>query len=204
MASNEYEFQTKWRVEATPDEVFDILSQPEELPRWWPSVYLAVEELDLGDESGVGRVVRFHTKGWLPYTLDWTARVTEVDRPGRVRLAAYGDLEGEGHWTLTADGAFTDIVYDWKVSALKSLLRSGSFFARPVFERNHQWAMARGEESLKLEILRRRARNEAERRAVPAPPPPTADSSLAMLLGAVGAVSAVAAGAAVIWRRRPR
>jgi len=33
--------------------------------------------------------------------------------------------------------------------------------------------MARGEESLKLELLRRHARTAAEREAVPAPPRPT-------------------------------
>jgi hypothetical protein len=33
--------------------------------------------------------------------------------------------------------------------------------------------MARGEESLKLELRRRRARTDAERQAVPAPPGPT-------------------------------
>jgi len=35
------------------------------------------------------------------------------------------------------------------------------------------WAMARGEESRMLEVLRRRAKTEAERVAVPAPPGPT-------------------------------
>ena len=41
---------------------------------------------------------------------------------------------------------------------------------RPFFAANHRWAMARGEESLALELRRRRARTEAERQAIPAPP----------------------------------
>jgi hypothetical protein len=44
---------------------------------------------------------------------------------------------------------------------------------RPIFRANHLWAMARGEESLDLELRRRRAETEEERRAVPAAPGPT-------------------------------
>ena len=43
--SNQYAFLTRWRVEGTCGEVADVLGDPLELPRWWPSVYLAVEEL---------------------------------------------------------------------------------------------------------------------------------------------------------------
>ncbi|HEY1905085.1 MAG TPA: hypothetical protein VGG91_03530 [Myxococcaceae bacterium] len=47
-----------------------------------------------------------------------------------------------------------------------------SWLLRPVFAANHRWAMARGEESLALELRRRRARTDAERAAIPAPPGP--------------------------------
>ena len=80
MSANEYHFVTHWRVAGTVEEVSDVLGEPE-LPRWWPSVYLAVREIEYGSESGVGRVVELHTKGWLPYTLRWSFRVTESRRP---------------------------------------------------------------------------------------------------------------------------
>ena len=67
--SNQYEFLTRWRVEGTSGEVADILGDPLALARWWPSVYLHVEELRPSDARGLGRRVRLHTKGWLPYTL---------------------------------------------------------------------------------------------------------------------------------------
>ena len=69
--SNQYEFLTRWRVEGTCGEVADVLSDALDLPRWWPSVYLHVEELTPADANGLGRRVRLHTKGWLPYTLIW-------------------------------------------------------------------------------------------------------------------------------------
>jgi hypothetical protein len=41
---------------------------------------------------------------------------------------------------------------------------------RPLFAANHRWAMAKGLESLELELRRRRAGSEEERRLVPDPP----------------------------------
>jgi hypothetical protein len=66
------------------------------------------------------------------------------------------------------------ITYNWRVSAIKPLLRWLSWLLRPVFAANHRWAMARGEESLRPELRRRRrATSETERRRVPPPPPTT-------------------------------
>jgi hypothetical protein len=48
-----------------------------------------------------------------------------------------------------------------------------TWLLRPFFAANHVWAMRRGEESLKLELRRRRAAGPGERDAVPAPPPTT-------------------------------
>jgi len=54
----------------------------------------------------------------------------------------------------------------------KMLSRTTSWALRPLFEANHCWAMRRGEESLRLELQRRRAQTAVERDAVPPPPPP--------------------------------
>jgi hypothetical protein len=86
------------------------------------------------------------------------------------RLEAWGDLAGRGTWTFRHEGASVDITYDWDVLAEKPLLRYGSWFIKPIFAANHRWAMARGEESLRLELLRRRARTAEERARIPAPP----------------------------------
>jgi hypothetical protein len=59
------------------------------------------------------------------------------------------------------------------VRADKPLLRYGSLIFKPIFAANHRWAMATGEQSLKLELQRRHARTPAEKSAIPPPPPPT-------------------------------
>lgn len=167
-AANDYRFVTRWRVAATREEVTSVLSDPTRLSRWWPSVYLEVRELEPGDEHGVGRVVDLYTKGWLPYTLRWRFRVTEADPPAGFALAAEGDFVGRGVWRFTQlrpegvpGGPLVEVEYDWRIRAEKGILRTLSFLLKPLFGANHRWAMAKGEESLRLELARRHASGDA-------------------------------------------
>jgi hypothetical protein len=173
MATNDYHFITHWRVQSTLDEINAILGDAPDLVRWWPSVYLDVKEVEAGDARGVGRVISLFTKGWLPYTLRWQFKVTEVNHPYGFRLDAIGDFVGRGIWTFAQDGDCVNISYDWKISAEKGVLKTFSFLMKPIFSRNHEWAMAKGLESLHLELRRRRAQTEEERVRIPAPPAPT-------------------------------
>jgi hypothetical protein len=173
MASNDYHFITHWRMQSTPEEVSDILGNAPDLMRWWPSVYLDVKQVEPGAADGVGKVIELYTKGWLPYTLRWSFRVTEVRSPLGFSLEAWGDFIGRGIWTFAKDGDSTIITYDWKVSAGKPLLRNLSWLLKPVFSANHHWAMRMGEESLKLELSRRHATTPEEHALIPPPPPAT-------------------------------
>ena len=168
-----YHFVTEWRVTGTVDEVREVLADGLSLPRWWPSVYLSVRQLEEGGPDGVGRVLDLHTKGWLPYTLRWTLRITEPITETGYALAATGDLEGTGRWTFEQQGHEVLITFDWRVMATKPLLRRLSWFLRPAFAANHRWAMSRGEQSLQLEIRRRRAVAAGLPDDVGPPPPPT-------------------------------
>ena len=185
----DYHFVTCWRVEATCGEVADVLGDPLALARWWPSVYLAVDELRPADARGLGRRVRLHTKGWLPYTLTWEFEVVESRYPYGFTIVAAGDFDGRGIWTFRQDGRFVDIEYDWRIRAEKPLLRRLSFLLKPVFEANHRWAMARGDESLRIELARRRATSDAERAHVPPPPGPITYAGVVLVAGVVVSVA---------------
>ncbi len=183
MASNDYHFITRWRVQSTIKEVSEIIGDATDLVRWWPSVYLDVKVLEPGDEHGLGKVVSLYTKGWLPYTLRWDFRVTEV-RPDGFTLVAWGDFDGRGIWTFEQDGPWVNVIYDWKIKAEKPLLHYFSFLMKPIFSANHRWAMAKGEESLKLEIARRHASSPQEKALIPPPPRPTLMAGSPLLIGA--------------------
>src|SRR6266496_3091286 len=103
MASSDYHFITHWRVRGTIDEIADIIGNAADLVRWWPSVYLDVRELEPGDADGVGKVIDLYTKGWLPYTLRWKFRVSEVRGGHGMTLEASGDFVGRGIWTFEQD-----------------------------------------------------------------------------------------------------
>lgn len=166
--ASEYHFVTIWRVPGSAREVADILGDAAALPRWWPSVYLDVTEVRQGVTDGSGRAADLLTKGWLPYTLHWRITTVEPVTEKGFAISASGDFVGTGLWTFIEEGPEVEITYDWRVSVEKPLLRRLTPLLRPVFAANHRWAMARGEESLKLELRRRRAF-----RGVPDPPPAT-------------------------------
>jgi len=173
--NSQYEFVTVWRVPGTVAEVTTVLGDAESLTRWWPSVYLDVVARKEGGVGGVGGVADLHTKGWLPYTLRWTLTITEPITATGFALEADGDLCGTGRWSFEQDGPEVEITYDWRVRTTKPLLRRLSWLFKPIFSANHRWAMARGEESLRLELRRRRVVTKTERASVP-PPPPTFQS----------------------------
>ena len=175
MKNNAYHFITRWEVQASPTEVYQILEEAEKLPIWWPSVYLDVTITKDNDENGVGREVSLYTKGWLPYTLRWASRLQSKNYPYGFEIQALGDLSGRGIWSFQSspDNKTCLVTYDWKVEANKPILRALSFILKPIFSANHHWAMRRGEESLKLELRRRRAKTPAELETIPSPPKPT-------------------------------
>ena len=157
-----YHFVTRWRVKAPREEVFAVLTDSESLTRWWPSVYRRVQPIGPPPgPDGVGKRLLLDTQGWLPYRLRWELRVVEHDRPSRLALEANGDFVGSGVWTLAQDGDATELQYEWAIRAHKPLLRYLSFLLKPVFALNHRWAMARGLESLEIELERRRGKPAA-------------------------------------------
>jgi hypothetical protein len=186
---NEYHFVTRWRVEGTCGEVADVLGDPVSLARWWPAVYLSVEEIAPPDARGLGRRVRLRTKGWLPYTLAWEFVVTASRYPNGFQIAAQGDFRGQGIRTFEQNGSDVDISYDWRIAAERPLLRNLSFLLRPLFEANHRWAMSQGEASLKLELARRRAASDARRATIPPPPGPVTYAAVGLLAGAAMVVA---------------
>ncbi|MBI4850759.1 MAG: polyketide cyclase [Acidobacteria bacterium] len=156
MSSNQYHFITKWEFNAQIEEVFKLIENGADLPRWWPDVYLAARAEKSGRLDRIGDKIHFHTKGWLPYTLSWTAEVTSFRPPNHMEIKAIGDFVGKGIWSLSQEGNLTKVQFDWHILAEKPLLRYFSFIAKPIFSWNHHWAMARGYESLRAELSKQK------------------------------------------------
>jgi hypothetical protein len=158
MPANEYHFSTRWHFTCTVQEVIDVLQDPTDLVRWWPSVYRDVKVIRRGDEDRIGEVVSLYTKGWLPYTLYWHLCITEIIPMRKIAFDVWGDFIGHGSWTFDEDNGGVIVTYEWNVRATKPLLHYFSFLLRPIFAANHRWAMKEGKKRLELELSRRQAR----------------------------------------------
>ena len=137
------------------------------------SVYFEVKEIEPGGEGGIGKLISLRAGGWLPYTLRINFRTIESRYPHGFTMDATGDLEGKGIWTFRQDGPLVLVTYDWTIKANKPIIEKLSFLLKPIFRSNHSWTMKRGEESLKLELLRRRAKSHEDAAVITAPPEPS-------------------------------
>jgi hypothetical protein len=197
---NDYYFVTHWCVPGRVEDVYEVLRDGRSFHRWWPSVFLEVQEDRAGDDNNVGQVLTFRTRGWMPYTLEWSARVVEMQAPHKIMLEASGDLNGRGEWSLQQDGQNVDAIFEWEVENVKPIVRYLSPLLKPLFESNHTWAMRRGKESLMLELCRRTAQNEVARHIVPAPP--RAYSEKAAWVAICGAAVMLAGVGKVLFGRK--
>ena len=155
---------------------------PPALARWWPSVYLEVRGRRAGRRTGRRQGRRPVDQG-LPAVHAALAvhghRVGPADGlPARRRRATSSGAGSGRSVRRPADdapgGPLTIVVYDWLIVAEKGVLKNLSPVMKPIFAANHHWAMARGEESLRLELARRHAAADPTiQAAIPTPPGPT-------------------------------
>jgi hypothetical protein len=77
--------------------------------------------------------------------------------PSRLQGTSSGAAPG-----LNEHGEDLEIVFDWRLRAEKPLLKSLSFLLKPLFRRNHRWAMERGEQGLRRELNRRTTNSKSK------------------------------------------
>ena len=149
-----YEIVSHWRVPGPIERVYELLSDGEALPRWWPQAYHRVREIAPGEADGRGRVLEITTKGALPYELTWRLEILETTRPRLIRLRASGELVGFGEWQLSEAANEVTLAYTWRVRAEHPILRRLELLLKPIFALNHNWVMRKGEEGLKRALAR--------------------------------------------------
>jgi hypothetical protein len=80
--------------------------------------------------------------------VEFQVTTTRVERPFLLEADAVGELAGVGRWRLFERDGVTAALYEWNVSTTKSWMNLIAPLARPVFEWNHDWVMARGGEGI--------------------------------------------------------
>jgi uncharacterized protein YndB with AHSA1/START domain len=168
MFQSDYHLRTRWELEATPQEVYDLLADATAFSRWWPAVCLEARPVRARGEAEVEVLAA----AFLPLTLRCRVRVTAA-RPGeRIAVQTAGDLEGLGVWAFEPGERGAVVRFHWRGRLRKSVLGHVPTFVRPLFMASYRWAMERGFTSLLLEVWRRRATDPAARDWLPRPPGP--------------------------------
>ncbi|HEY8906451.1 MAG TPA: SRPBCC family protein [Rhodoferax sp.] len=142
-----YRFVTIWYIEAPIESVCEAIYNSLNWPQWWRNVE-SVEELALGDSRGIGSVRRYTWKGRLPYRLTFDVCIIHSEPLAAIEGVASGDVEGNGRWSFTADGAVTAALCEWQVRTTPVWMNLLALFARPFFKWNHNAVMQQGGEAL--------------------------------------------------------
>ncbi len=142
-----YRFVTIWSIEAPVEAVCDAIYGSLNWPLWWRNVE-SVEELVVGDASGIGSVRRYIWRGHLPYRLTFDIRVNHLEPLITIEGIASGDVEGRGRWSFTTEGAVTKVRYEWQIHTTRAWMNLLSHLARPFFKWNHNAVMQQGGEAL--------------------------------------------------------
>jgi uncharacterized protein YndB with AHSA1/START domain len=142
-----YNFLTTWLLEAPREPVFEAIHDQERWPQWWRGVEQA-EEIVPGGDDGVGSVSRLVWRSLLPYRIEFEVTTRRVKRPDLMEGHAVGELTGIGRWRLFERDGMTAVLYEWNVSTTRRWMNALTPVARPIFEWNHDWVMARGGEGI--------------------------------------------------------
>lgn len=147
----EYRFVTEWEIAAPPEAVFEVILDSLRWPEWWRGVP-HVEELDPGDEQGLGNVRRYTFRSLLPYSLVFDVRSEVIEPPTALRGHASGELEGEGRWSFVPTASGTHVRYEWDVRTTQWWMNLLAPVARPLFAWNHDIIMRWGEQGLRKRL----------------------------------------------------
>jgi hypothetical protein len=154
----DFDITTEWRLDAQPEELTAIVLDAQLLHIWCPTVFMHGEVTDRGRPDGLGIAIRLHTKGFLPHSFFFVARIVDVIPHRFMRIAVEGDFEGAGElWVEpdTAGGCAARL--HWRTSVLHPWLKPLVRVLHPVFVWNHKWAMRRTWRLLQAEVDRRRS-----------------------------------------------
>ncbi|MFD5831311.1 SRPBCC family protein [Lentzea sp. NPDC060358] len=139
---NRYRFHSVWHIAASPDAVYEVLSDIANYPKWWHEVRSARR---IDDETG-----ELHCRSFLPFDLVVQVRHSiRNQQAGLLRATLSGDLEGFASWEIIGRDGGTDLMFDQEVVVNKALLRRLVLIAKPFFRGNHDLMMRGGFKGLK-------------------------------------------------------
>ena len=155
----DFDICTLWNIDSDPAELTAIVLDAQLLDLWCTSVFMYGEVVDPGRSDGLGMSIRLHTKGFLPHSFFFVARIVDLEPHRYMRIEASGDFEGVGELSLEpGSGGCCRVRLHWRTRIMHPWLKPLVAWFHPVFVWNHKWAMRRTRRLIQDEVYRRRKR----------------------------------------------
>ena len=142
-----YSFNTHWQIKAPLEKVWNIINDAGDWPLWWKGFEQATI-LDNGNEDGIGQLIHYTVKSFLPFTLSFNSKITAKEKFKRITSLATGDLEGIGEWTFEESNGITHVHYKWDIVSNKKIFNLLSPGLKWFFKYNHNLIMHWGAKKL--------------------------------------------------------
>jgi hypothetical protein len=137
-----YVFQSRWLLDSSPEDCYEVLYDVESYPRWWPEI----KEVHMLDKDRAC----YRVRSFLPYYLDFESSRSREDKgAGVLEANLTGDLEGFSRWTISKSSTGSVLVFDEEVVTTKRIMNILAPMARPIFKANHEFMMRHGEAGLR-------------------------------------------------------
>jgi hypothetical protein len=142
----EYKFITRWKLDASLPEVWEIVSDIQRWHEWWKGVL----EVKVISDSADGKIRFAHTwRSFIPYKLKFITAITEIVPLKSITATATGELEGTGRWEFKEESnGGTIVTYYWFVRTTSIWMNMSAPFLSWLFRMNHDTVMRWGGEGL--------------------------------------------------------
>jgi hypothetical protein len=142
-----YSFTSNWEIRAPLERVWEQIDQGEDWYTWWNSL-VGSKVLFQGQGDGIGKVMRYTWKSFLPFTLSINFTITKREMYKRIEGKSDGDLVGTGVWTFEERNGITYVQYKWDVKSTKRIMNLLSPVFKKFFVYNHNFIMHKGAKGL--------------------------------------------------------
>ena len=154
----DFDITSEWDLRAEPEELSEVVLDPDLFHLWCSSTVLKAQVLDHGASDGMDMTIRLHVKGMLPHTFFCLAKVVDLVRHRSMTIAVSGDFEGVGTLEVRPTGSGTcGVTAGWRVRINQPYIRPFIGLLKPVFVYNHVWGVRQISRRMQEEIDRRRS-----------------------------------------------
>ncbi len=129
-----FDYRREYEFALTPAAMWERMEHLDQFESWWP--WLQEYRLEGGGLTP-GSVLHGVVVPPLPYRMAIRVELTRCEQPGLIDALVGGDLEGEAHLRVRAEGIRSRVEVAWTVEMMQRPMRLASRFGRPLLQWGH-------------------------------------------------------------------